>query len=141
IFFFFTERQAKKASARSAAFQGLKNNIYANARKSAQELVRECTAAFEDVRATIDDLRRQEVSFEQQVENLRGMYTSADERAQRIQAIYPQVFEDLFARRSKMVNAASALVQENPQHHKEALDTFLVTAHDQVAKSQAERKV
>ncbi|KAL1678589.1 hypothetical protein EV122DRAFT_290177 [Schizophyllum commune] len=102
----YSERQQKKASARTAAFQSQKKALYNNGRKKAQDLVRDGVELANNMRTQIAELEAQEVSYEQQKEQFASLLKAMDQETNTLLGA-ARVIEDLNARRVTIIDACS----------------------------------
>ncbi|KAI0672870.1 hypothetical protein C8Q78DRAFT_685391 [Trametes maxima] len=107
----FQKRKASKTSARSVAFQNQKAMLFADARKRAEKAVREGFSSVEKARATILDLKAQEVSQEGNLASLKVLWESQDECVQGLLRDCCGIVEDLAHRRAEEIDQASAMLE------------------------------
>ncbi|KAJ7217186.1 hypothetical protein GGX14DRAFT_358093, partial [Mycena pura] len=134
-------REAKKTSARSAAFINQKNDLYATARKAANDLAREGIACLEEGKMKLLALKREEVSADKYSKDVVPLWHSVEDSIQALLSIYPTGVEDLFPRRSKSINTASEMLRLNPRTRSDALEECVETANGQLYQSKLEEKV
>ncbi|KAJ6502152.1 hypothetical protein C8R45DRAFT_1092046 [Mycena sanguinolenta] len=135
----YKKREAKKSSARSAAFQTQKKALYVAARQAAKDLAREGTACLEEGKAMILALKKEEVSLEMHVKNVGPQWANVEHSVRALLDIYPTGVEDLFPRRSNLINAASEMLRANPSTREEALAESVETANSQLHQSQLDK--
>ncbi|KAJ7940267.1 hypothetical protein B0H13DRAFT_2260519 [Mycena leptocephala] len=131
----YKKREAKKVSARSAAFQTQKKTLYAAARKAAKDLARDGTACLEEGKAKILALKREEVSADKYSKDVIPLWHGVEHSVRALLAIYPTGVEDLFPRRSNAINAASEMLRSNPNTRSDALAECVETADSQLYRS------
>ncbi|KAJ7723950.1 hypothetical protein DFH07DRAFT_971373 [Mycena maculata] len=131
----YRKREAKKVSARTAAFQTQKKALYAAARKAAKDLARDGTACLEDGKAKLLALKREEVSAEKYSKDVVPLWHSVEDSAKALLSIYPAGLEDLFPRRSNAINSASEMLRSNPTTRADALAECIEAADAQLHQS------
>ncbi|CDO73613.1 hypothetical protein BN946_scf185014.g83 [Trametes cinnabarina] len=146
----FQKRKASKTSVRSAAFQSHKGVIFADARKRASDAVRDGATSIEKARATILDLKAQEISQEAALISLKALLECQDECVHGLLSSCNGVIEDLAHRRAEHINEASAMqsqvtereesrkrlvaharnsIEDNIEHQKVATDANALIKH------------
>ncbi|KAJ7286211.1 hypothetical protein C8J57DRAFT_660125 [Mycena rebaudengoi] len=135
------KRENKKDSARSAAFQAQKAALFIAARKAAVDLARDGAACFEEGRTKILEMRKEEVSAEKYSKNVVPLWHSVEDCVQALLSIYPTGIEDLFPRRSHLINLASEMLRSNPTNRGEALAECLQTANSQLYQSKMDETI
>ncbi|KAJ7137714.1 hypothetical protein C8R44DRAFT_335488 [Mycena epipterygia] len=135
----YKKREAKKVSARSAAFQTQKKALYVAARKAAKDLARDGTACLEEGKAKLMAMKREEVSADKYSKDVVPLWHGVEDSAQALLSIYPTGLEDLFPRRSNAINAASQMVRSNPNTRSEALAECVETADSQLYQSKLDQ--
>ncbi|KAJ7709475.1 hypothetical protein B0H17DRAFT_227429 [Mycena rosella] len=128
----YKKREAKKVSARSAAFQTQKKALYAASRKAAKDLARDGTACLEEGKAKLLALKAEEVSADKFSEQVVPLWKDVEGAANGLLSLYPT---DLFQRRSDAINAASEMLSLNPSVRSDALATCVDNANSQLYKS------
>ncbi|KAF7363789.1 hypothetical protein MSAN_01036800 [Mycena sanguinolenta] len=135
----YKKREARKNSARTAAFQTQKKALYAAARQAAKDLAREGTACLEEGKAMILALKKEELSAEVLGNNVAPQWANVEASVRALLDIYPTGVEDLFPRRSNSINAASEMLRANPSRRAEALAECVETADSQLHQSQLDK--
>ncbi|KAJ7112448.1 hypothetical protein C8R43DRAFT_152888 [Mycena crocata] len=110
----YKKKEAKKVSARAAAFQTQKKALYVAARKAAKDLARDGTACLEEGKAKILALKREEVSAEKHRKDVLPLWQSLENSTQGLLSLHPPGIEELYPRRSNIINAASEMLRSNP---------------------------
>ncbi|KAJ7685528.1 hypothetical protein DFH06DRAFT_1313821 [Mycena polygramma] len=131
----YKKREAKKVSARSAAFQTQKKALYAAARKAAKDLARDGTACLEEGKAKIKALREEEVRADKYSKDVVPLWHGVEDSVRALLAMYPAGVEDLFPRRSSAINAANQMLRMNPSARSDALDDCEEAANAQLHQS------
>ncbi|KAJ6490491.1 hypothetical protein DFH09DRAFT_374091 [Mycena vulgaris] len=131
----YRKREAKKVSARSAAFQTQKKALYVAARKAAKDLARDGTACLEEGKAKLLALKREEVSADKYSKDVVPLWHSVEDSVQALLSLYPTGVEDLFPRRSHAINAASEMLRANPSTRSDALAECVENADSQLYQS------
>ncbi|KAJ6531302.1 hypothetical protein B0H19DRAFT_1242403 [Mycena capillaripes] len=131
----YKKREAKKVSARSAAFQTQKKALYAAARKAAKDLARDGTACLEEGKAKILALKAEEVPADKYSQNVVPLWHGVEDSVRALLSIYPTGIEDLFPRRSNAINAASEMLRLNRSTRSDALAECEETANNQLYQS------
>ncbi|KAJ7047188.1 hypothetical protein C8F04DRAFT_1062955 [Mycena alexandri] len=137
----YKKREAKKISARTAAFQTEKKALYASARKQAKDLAREATACLEEGKARVLALKNDEVRADKFSEDVVPIWHDVEDSTRRLLAIYPAGLEDLFPRRSNAINTASEMLRANATTRSEALAECVEKADSQLYKSKQDEMV
>ncbi|GLB34719.1 hypothetical protein LshimejAT787_0202840 [Lyophyllum shimeji] len=135
------DRQARKASARSMAFQAQKKAIYAAARKTGQEISRSGIAYLEKVRAEIQELNAQEVSHEQFISDFQRLCVAQEESIESVLSEFPPLLDELAPRRANQANTASEMLRKNPARRELALKTFCKNARAHVEEARENERV
>ncbi|KAG6868818.1 hypothetical protein C0993_009700 [Termitomyces sp. T159_Od127] len=135
------ERQAKKASARASAFQMQKKAIYVAARKVAQDVSRAGVAHLERAMTRIQELRNEEMLPEKAFADFAQLLRVQEEASISLLSVYSSFVNDLAARRSKEVNAASEMQRRNPSRREAALRDFSKNARARVEEVRQNEKV
>nr|GAT49384.1 predicted protein [Mycena chlorophos] len=136
----YKKKEAKKASARSAAFQNQKKALYASARKTSQDISREGIASLEAGRAKIQALRREELAADKFSKDIVPLWQNIEDVTENLLALYPQGPQDIFPRRAKAINSASEMLTEIPGERKKMLHDSLEAANNQMYQSQLDEK-
>ncbi|KAF7295446.1 hypothetical protein MIND_01084400 [Mycena indigotica] len=137
----YKKKEAKKATARSAAFQNQKKSLYEAARKLARDISREGIASLEEGRAKIQALKGEELAADKFSEDIIPLWQSVEDASEAVLASYPQGIQDLFPRRSKTINTASEMLTEIPTERKQMLQNSLDAANEQMYQSQRDEKL
>ncbi|CAK5277558.1 unnamed protein product [Mycena citricolor] len=136
----YNKRQAKKSSARSAAFQTQKKNLYTAARKASKELARDGTACLEEGKAKLLALKQEEVTADQYSKDVIPSWHRVEDSVKELLSVYPAGLEDLFPRRSDAVNAASEMIETNSARRADALAECVEAADAQLYQSKLDEK-
>ncbi|KAF7338005.1 hypothetical protein MVEN_02024400 [Mycena venus] len=136
----YKKREAKKASARSAAFETQKKALYAAARKAAKDLARDGTACLEEGKAKILALKSEEVKANKHSDDIVPLWHGVEDSVRALLALYPPGVEDLFPRRSNAINAASEMLRANPSTRADALAECIETADAQLHRSKEDEE-
>ncbi|KAJ7074123.1 hypothetical protein C8F01DRAFT_1242394 [Mycena amicta] len=136
----YKKKEAKKASARSAAFQNQKKALYASARKLAQDLSREGIAALEEGKAKIQALKREELAADKFSKDIVPLWQNVEDATDALLASYPLGVEHLFPRRSKAINSASEMLSDIPAERRQILQDSLEAANAQMYQAQLNEK-
>ncbi|KAJ7481225.1 hypothetical protein B0H11DRAFT_1237535 [Mycena galericulata] len=135
----YRKREAKKVSARIAAFQTHKKALYAAARKAAKDLARDGTACLEEGKAKLLALRREEVSAEKYSKDVVPLWHNVEDSTKALLSMYPAGIEDLFPRRSNAINSASEMLRSNPSTRADALGQCVEAADAQLYQSKKDQ--
>ncbi|KAF8205799.1 hypothetical protein K438DRAFT_1964215 [Mycena galopus ATCC 62051] len=137
----YKKREAKKITARAAAFQTQKKALYASARQAAKDLARDGMACLEEGKAKILALKSEEVRASKFSEDVVPLWHGVDDSVKALLAAYPTGVEDLFPRRSNAINNASEMLRTNQRIRKDALDECVETANSQLDQSKEDERV
>ncbi|KAJ3513746.1 hypothetical protein NLJ89_g2775 [Agrocybe chaxingu] len=134
-------KQPTKQNIRSTEFQTRKKALYSDARKNAQEIVKAGVSALEDIFVKIDTRRAQEIEFEKYFMDTQlpsdAQQTSFDE----LEGLYPLFLQELGTRRARTMNDAHAMVKNNPDQRRSALNSFSRSARIQLEESKRKEKI
>ncbi|KAJ7256518.1 hypothetical protein B0H12DRAFT_1323005, partial [Mycena haematopus] len=137
----YKKREAKKSSARTAAFQTQKGALYTAARQAAKDLARQGTACLEEGRAMILTLKKEELSAKEHCDLVVPQWVGVENSIRALLNIYSSGVEDLFPRRSNSINAASEMLRTNPGIRANALAECVETANSQLHQSQLDKTI
>ncbi|KAJ7632957.1 hypothetical protein FB45DRAFT_519463 [Roridomyces roridus] len=137
----YKKREAKKATARSAAFQSQKKALYASARNSANDLAREGTAALEAGKAMLFALKAQETSAEQFSNRIVPQWDGIAHSTKALLSLHSTGFEELYPRRSNEVDNAVQMLTTNPITRREALERREEEANAQLHQNMIDQTV
>ncbi|KAI9065375.1 hypothetical protein FKP32DRAFT_485507 [Trametes sanguinea] len=137
----FQKRKASKASARSVAFQNQKATMFADARKRVDEIVRSGIASVENARATILDLKAQEVSQEAALISLKAFLESQDDCVQGLLSTFNGVIEDLAHRRAGQIDEASAMLESQAVERDKSRKRLIASARSSIEENIEQQKV
>ncbi|EKM55296.1 uncharacterized protein PHACADRAFT_94955 [Phanerochaete carnosa HHB-10118-sp] len=104
----FQKRKSGKTSARSAAFHAKKDALFAEARKNAENAVKEGVAYIEQYRAKIAELRAREVSQDARLKDM-SLFSSREDAMRAVLAAFPPLLDDLSHRRAEAINETSEM--------------------------------
>ncbi|RPD66477.1 hypothetical protein L226DRAFT_566906 [Lentinus tigrinus ALCF2SS1-7] len=135
------KRKASKSSARSAAFQSDKAALFAAARKRAEGAVRNGTMSIEKARATVAELRAQEVPHEATLSKLQALWQSHDETLQGLFGHLTGVIEDLSHRRAAQINESSSMLESQPAAREKSRKKLCAFAHSRISENMESQKV
>ncbi|KAJ7172118.1 hypothetical protein C8R46DRAFT_1258061 [Mycena filopes] len=136
----YKKREAKKVSARTAAFQTQKKALYTSARKQAKDLAREATACLEEGKAKVLALKDEEVRADKFSEDVVPIWHMIEDSTRVLLTIYPTGLEDLFPRRSNAIDTASEMLRTNGNTRANALAESVETADYQLYQSKQDQK-
>ncbi|KAI8989766.1 hypothetical protein BD414DRAFT_536147 [Trametes punicea] len=137
----FQKRKATKTSARCAAFQTQKAAMFNEARKKVDDVVRNGAASIEKARATVLELRSQEVSPEAILISLRSLWESQHECVQGLSSSYNAIIEDLAHRRAEQIDEASAMLESQALEREASRKRLLTQARTCIEENIEHQKV
>ncbi|KAK0483996.1 hypothetical protein IW261DRAFT_1606057 [Armillaria novae-zelandiae] len=137
----YKKQQAKKTSARSAAFDGQKKALFASARKTVEETSRDGVAYLEELKVQTMIAKQQEISYEKYTNGLDSLGDDSNEAFAKWLEMCPTAKEDLFVRRLQALDAAGKMLKSNPSKREQALERCRRNAHAQVRKSEEKEKL
>ncbi|KAH8099526.1 hypothetical protein BXZ70DRAFT_232287 [Cristinia sonorae] len=108
----FQKRKANKTSARTTAFQSKKQAIYNDARKHADTAIAEGVAYIEQYKKTVMELKAQEISADQQMQDVLAMTVPLDDAVEALLSLYPTMYE-LSHRRAAEINDGCETIEIN----------------------------
>ncbi|THU88593.1 hypothetical protein K435DRAFT_307500 [Dendrothele bispora CBS 962.96] len=135
------KRQSKKTSLVSAAYENQKKALYSNARQKAKDMSRDGTVYLENIKPSVLAMRENETSYERELEQFRAFWDAQDAAAASLFGLYPPIIDEVFTKRSEMIDDASRMIKLNPGKRQKALNRFLQNAHDQVEQSRQNKMV
>ncbi|KDR73555.1 hypothetical protein GALMADRAFT_251294 [Galerina marginata CBS 339.88] len=126
------EQKAKKANARSAAFQSRKRALYTEARNNAKEVVTSGVSALEDIQAKIADFQGQAAPHQKYHEDCHLPRHAHKETFDKLNSLYLPMLEELGQRRAEKINAANRMLKEFSPARQDALKEFSKNARHQL---------
>ncbi|KAF9265699.1 hypothetical protein L218DRAFT_859778, partial [Marasmius fiardii PR-910] len=134
-------RRTKKSTMATTAFESQKKAIYTSGRKLAQEVVRDALQHFNNLEATLLELKNQQWTYEQYVAEVIPLWLEQDAVINKLLESYDRPMDDVFPKRAALIASAENLLSENPARREKALKEVLCKAHEQLEESRKSEKV
>ncbi|KAJ3970042.1 hypothetical protein EV361DRAFT_950927 [Lentinula raphanica] len=131
------KRQAKKTTILSGAFENEKKALYSSARKQAKEMSQEGLVYLDNLKASVLDLKKEEIPFMKYLNEIEPLWKDREASLASLYELYPSAIDDLFVRRSQVIDDASGMlaVRTNPSKREKALRSFLENARRELDRS------
>ncbi|KAJ3824917.1 hypothetical protein F5880DRAFT_1556395 [Lentinula raphanica] len=129
------KRQAKKTTILSGAFENEKKALYSSARKQAKEMGQEGLVYLDNLKASVLDLKKEEIPFMKYLNEIEPLWKDREASLASLYELYPSAIDDLFVRRSQVIDDASGMLRTNPSKREKALRSFLENARRELDRS------
>ncbi|KAF5387482.1 hypothetical protein D9757_006559 [Collybiopsis confluens] len=135
------KRKAKKNAIMSSAFENQKKALYTDIRKQAKEMSQEGVLYIENLKASLLDTLKDQVSFDRYLNEasrlilLTMLCAAIKISLASLYDAYPTGIDDLFIRRSQAMDDASGMLRTNPTRREKALRRFLEDARLELDRS------
>jgi len=80
-------------------------------------------------------MKNQEVPYSKCLKDAMPLWRAHDETVDSLLAVYPSLIDDLFSRRVEAINAASAMLENNPAEREKARKRLMKDAYAQLNQS------
>ncbi|KAH8826967.1 hypothetical protein DL96DRAFT_1605022 [Flagelloscypha sp. PMI_526] len=138
--FLLSERQTKKSTARTMAFQTQKKVLYDSARQTSHSLVQAGLSRLDEIKESLHELKKQERSLESHLHEFLPTIKAQDEHYTTLIAQYSSMHDHLFPSRVKITDEASGMIRNCPALREEALEHALICAREEVDAARIRRK-
>ncbi|GJE87095.1 hypothetical protein PsYK624_031780 [Phanerochaete sordida] len=136
----FQKRKTTKHTARSAAFLAKKDALFAEARRNAENAVKEGVAYIEQYRAKIADLRAREVSHDACLKDM-SLFSDREAAIKAVLAAFPPLLDDLSHRRAEAINGTSEMLEAHSAERHQSRRRLIKQAKARIDEEQENQRV